>query len=116
MFPLPPPLRTVRDDFSSYGSSLSNAPYGTRFHHLYLLAMNLLMAIWMEQHTVFHTVLSAFQFPHDVMVRPSRRFGYLLLTYWTEAILLFPEEKDFPSSQERIRHLDPKTLLKIRLP
>jgi hypothetical protein len=50
------------------------------------------------------------------MVRPSRRFGDLLLTYWAEAILLFPEEKEFPSPQERVCHLDPKTLLKIRLP
>jgi len=50
------------------------------------------------------------------MVRPSRRFGDLLLTYWAETILVFPEGKNFPSSQEGIRHLDPKTLLKIRLP
>ena len=50
------------------------------------------------------------------MVRPSRRFGDLLLTYWAEAILLFPEEKEFPFPQERVCHLDPKTLLKIRLP
>ncbi len=38
------------------------------------------------------------------MVRPSCRFGGLLLTYWAETVLLSPKEKDFPSSQEGICH------------
>ena len=32
MLPLPP-LRTVLATFTAHGSSLSNAPFGTRFHH-----------------------------------------------------------------------------------
>src|SRR6266571_6795980 len=116
MLPSPPPLRTVRDNFSSYGSSLSNAPYGTRFHHLSLSAMNLLVAIGVQQHAVVSTILSALRFPDKVMAVPARHLRNLLVTYWAEAVLLFPEEQEFPPSQQGVSHFDPQTFLEVRFP
>ena len=53
MSPSPPPLRTVRVDFSTYSSSLSFRPCSrTRFLHVYQLTMNLLVTGGMEQYSV----------------------------------------------------------------
>ena len=51
-----------------------------------------------------------------MMDNPSRPIGDLLVTDRAETVLLPPEEKNFPSSQEGICHLDPKTFFKVRLP
>jgi hypothetical protein len=45
--PPSPPLRTVREPFDSYRSSLTNAPCGTRFLNVQTLAMDLAMAVGM---------------------------------------------------------------------
>lgn len=56
-----PPLRTGQVSFLTSGSSLSLRPcYRTRLSHENALAMNLLMARWMEQYTVFCGVPSPF--------------------------------------------------------
>ncbi len=44
----PPPLRTVRESFPSYGSSLSKPHCWSRLHNFHTKAMNLTMAIWMQ--------------------------------------------------------------------
>lgn len=51
-----PPLRTARDTFASSRSSLSYALCRTRFHHVQPLAMDLSMAIWVEQDAIIHVV------------------------------------------------------------
>ncbi len=57
MLPSPPPLRTVQVDFSTYSSSLSFRPSDrTRFLHVYMLAMNLLMTGWVKQPAVLYSV------------------------------------------------------------
>ena len=55
---LPPtrPLRTVHEPFDSHGSSLSVAPYGTRFLNVQTSAMDLSMAVGVKKHTVFVAV------------------------------------------------------------
>ena len=51
---LPPtrPLRTVHEPFDSHGSSLSVAPYGTRFLNVQASAVDLPVAGGVEEHTV----------------------------------------------------------------
>jgi hypothetical protein len=52
--PPSPPLRTVLVNFSTYGSSLSFRPCDrARLSYEDMLAVNLLVAVWMEQHTIF---------------------------------------------------------------
>jgi hypothetical protein len=48
MLPPPTPLRTVREGFPSYGSSLSFAPFGTRFRYGQLQAVDFAVAGGME--------------------------------------------------------------------
>jgi hypothetical protein len=50
--PPSPPLRTVRESFDSYRSSLTNAPCGTRFLNVQMSAVDLAMAVWMQEYTV----------------------------------------------------------------
>jgi hypothetical protein len=50
---LPPsPLRTARASFPACRSSLSNAPCATRFRYGETLAMQSLMAFWVEQDAI----------------------------------------------------------------
>ncbi len=43
VLPSPPPLRTARETFASSSSSLSNAPFRTRFHFGVFLVVKLLV-------------------------------------------------------------------------
>ena len=78
--------------------------------------MNVLVAIWVKQHILFCTILSASGFLADTMDHPSRPIGDLVVTDRAETILLPPEEKKFPSSQEGICHLDSKAFLEVHAP
>src|SRR2546422_7567087 len=50
---LPPsPLRTAHESFPSSSSSLSNAPCGTRWCHIQRLAMDLPVAVGVQEDTV----------------------------------------------------------------
>jgi hypothetical protein len=60
MLPSSPPLRTARESSPSSSSSLSNALFRTRLHFGVSLAVELLMAGWMQQHAVFELIPSSF--------------------------------------------------------
>ena len=78
--------------------------------------MNVLVAMWVEQHVLLFTILSAFRFLSDTMDHPSRPIGDLLVTDRAETVLLPPEKKNFPFSQEGMCHLDPKAFFKVHFP
>jgi len=115
--PSSPPLRTVRVDFSTYGSSLSFRPCDrTRLLHRNPLVVNLLMTGRMEQYSVSCAVWSPFGSPQDVMAMPSRNPGDLLVTDWTEAILFLPEVAEPPFPFQSGFHLHVEAFFKIRFP
>jgi len=58
--PPSPPLRTVREPFDSYRSSLTNALCGTRFLDVQMLAVDLAMAVGMQEYAVVCAVWAAF--------------------------------------------------------
>src|SRR5213594_1571847 len=58
VLPLPTPLRTVRESFPSYGSSLSFAPFGTRFRYGQFLAVGLVVTGWVKQHALLCPIRS----------------------------------------------------------
>ena len=60
MLPSSPPLRTGLETLASSGSSLCNAPYGTRFHHRVFLAVNLAMASRMQKDLVLYLISATF--------------------------------------------------------
>jgi hypothetical protein len=60
MLPSSPPLRTARESSPSSSSSLSNALERTRLHFGVSLAVELLMAGWMQQHAVFELIPASF--------------------------------------------------------
>ena len=91
--PPSPPLRTVCANFSAHGSSLSFAPRGTRLHHSPLLAMNLPVAVRMQEHSVVCLITAAFGSPNNVMVVPSSELGDLPVTDGALTVLLFPQAK-----------------------
>ena len=56
VLPSPPPLRTARDSFPSSSSSLSNAQGRTRFRYIQPSAMDLSMAVRVEEYTVVRPI------------------------------------------------------------
>src|SRR5688572_27423529 len=96
MLPPPSPLRTVRDPFESYGSSLSVAPYGTRLLNIPTLAVDLLMAIGVQQDTVLCAIRSTTSSPNDMMAVPPRQFGEFLVADRADPALCLPEVQQLP--------------------
>src|SRR3546814_12325939 len=47
-----PPLRTVRESFPSFGSSLSKPAFANRLHHLETIDVNLVMTVRMHHDQV----------------------------------------------------------------
>src|SRR5258708_28395456 len=90
MLPSFPPLRTARESSPSSSSSLSNALERTRLHFGVSLAVELLMAGWMQQHAVFELIPSSFSSPHLVVFVPPYQFGDPLVTLRTQFFLTFP--------------------------
>src|SRR5206468_643337 len=88
---LPPsPLRTARESFPSSSSSLANAPCGTRWCHIQRLAMDLPVAVGVQENTVVCGITASMCPPDHMMVVPSCEFGDLLVAHRTEAVLVFP--------------------------
>src|SRR5712664_4747771 len=82
---LPPsPLRTARESFPSSSSSLANALMRTRFHHGASVAMDLCMAVWVEEHLVLGTVRATVGTPHDMMAMPACQVCDGLMPHSTE--------------------------------
>src|SRR5271166_5071546 len=114
--PPPPPLRTARESFPSCSSSLSNALRRTRLSHIYLLAVDLLMAVRMHQHAVLDRILAPMGSPHDMVVVPPRHRGDLLVANRTDTALLLPEQPQSPSARQGPGHLHAETFLEVRFP
>src|SRR4029453_17449687 len=75
---LPPsPLRTARESFPSSSSSLANAPCGTRWCHVQRLAMDLPVAVWVQEVSVPGSTPAAMGPPDSMMVVPSCKSGDL---------------------------------------
>src|SRR5262249_34792993 len=103
---LPPtrPLRTARASFPACRSSLSNARLRTRFPYFQPLTVDLSMAIWVYQETVFCRVCTASCSPHDVVNVPGAEFRDVLLADRTKPLLFLPQIQQFPSALERSLH------------
>src|SRR5271166_4749965 len=114
--PPPPPLRTARESFPSCSSSLSNALRRTRLSHIYLLAVDLLMAVRMHQHAVLDRIFAPMGSPHDMVVVPPRHRGDLLVANRTDTALLLPEQPQSPSARQGPGHLHAETFLEVRFP
>jgi hypothetical protein len=52
----------------------------------------------------------------EMMVVPPGYFGDFLLADWTDAVLLFPEAYELPSTAQVVGHFDIQTMFKIRFP
>src|SRR5437763_12071663 len=111
MLPSSPPLRTARESSPSSSSSLSNALFRTRLHFGVSLAVELLMASWMQQHAVFELIPSSFGSPDLVVVVPPCQFGDPLVTVRTKSLLPFPECQYLPFSPEAAFHVHAEALL-----
>src|SRR5271166_7161200 len=114
--PPPPPLRTARESFPSCSSSLSNALCRTRLSHIYLLAVDLLMAVRMHQHAVLDRILAPMGSPHDMVVVPPRHRGDLRVANRTDTALLLPKQPQSPSARQGPGHLHAETFLEVRFP
>src|SRR3546814_15092525 len=69
-----PPLRTVRESFPSYGSSLSKPAFANRLHHLETIDVNLVMTVRMHHDQVGVDVRPAVYPPDQMMDMPSAGF------------------------------------------
>jgi hypothetical protein len=100
------PLRTGRESFPSSGSSPSNASFReTRFRYGKMLAMNPVVALWMEQDAVFCT-RGTTQCTGDAMMKaPTRDPGDLGVAHGTEPALELPEKAKSPRTPKRFRHM-----------
>ena len=100
------PLRTGRESFPSSGSSPSNASFReTRFRYGKMLAMNPIVALWMEQDAVFCT-RGTTQCTGDAMMKaPTRDPGDLSVAHGTEPALELPEKAKSPRTPKRFRHM-----------
>src|SRR5580692_731195 len=95
----------VRLSYSS-GSSPSNASFReTRFRYGKMLAMNPVVALWMEQDAVFCT-RGTTQCTGDAMMKaPTRDPGDLGVAHGTEPALELPEKAKSPRTPKRFRHM-----------
>src|SRR5262249_17776895 len=114
---LPPsPLRTARESFPSSSSSLSNAPCGTRWCHIQRLAMDLPVAVGVQEDTVLWGISAPIRPPDHMMVVPSCQCGDLLVADRTETVLVFPQVQQLPSAFEGVCHLHAEACFKIHFP
>src|SRR5713226_5899975 len=110
------PLRTARESFPSSSSSLSNAPCGTRWCHIQRLAMDLPVAVGVQEDTVVCGIPATMRPPDHVMVVPSGESGDLLVAHRTETVLVFPPVQQLPATFEGVRHLHAEAFFAIPCP
>src|SRR5690606_13140622 len=99
-----PPLRTVRASFPAYGSSLCKASYDRSRQFTFISAMDLSVAVRMQNYQVRHCVRSALSFRKDVMEMPSRFPRDVLAAVRAFAVLYPPKVKQPPSSFQVVFH------------
>jgi hypothetical protein len=73
--------------------------------HIQRLAMDLPMAVGMQEHSVFRHIAAPMRSPDDVMVLSSRHAGDFLVADRASTVLLLPLVQQFPSLLEVVRHL-----------
>ena len=71
---------------------------GTRVLNRDMLIMNLLVTVWMEQHSVFVGIGAAERALYDMVIVPSSYLGDFLLANRTDAVLFFPEAQELSST------------------
>src|SRR3546814_8079866 len=89
-----PPLRTVRESFPSYGSSLSKPAFANRLHHLETIDVNLVMTVRMHHDQVGVDVRPAVYPPDQMMDMPSAGFGDGLTANRAPAALFHPKPNE----------------------
>jgi hypothetical protein len=109
-------VRTMAHPFAASGSSLSVAPCGTRLRDGPLSAMDLVVAIGVQEDPVVPAVCAASRSPDDVVVMPSRHLGDGVCTDRTAPVLFLPEVAQAPSSVVVVREFDATALLAIAFP
>src|SRR5207249_9413451 len=109
-------LRTARESFPSSSSSLSNAPCGTRWCHFQRLAMDLPVAVGVQEDTVLCCVPAPMCPPDSMMVVPSTKSGNLLAANRTEPVLVFPQVLQLPSAFEGMCHFHAEAFFKVHFP
>jgi hypothetical protein len=100
------PLRTGRDSFLSSGSGPSNASFReTRFRYGNMLAMNPVVALWMEQDAVI-CIRGTTHHTRDAIVNaPTRDPGDPGVAHGTGPALKLPEKAKSPRTPKRFRHM-----------
>ena len=63
-----------------------------------------MVALGVENDTVFGLISAAIRSPNDVMVMPARQFGDFLKADGAETVLFFPEVEQLPSSSYSRTH------------
>ena len=102
----PGPLRTGRETFASSGSSPSNASFReTRFRYGKMLAVNPVVALWMNQHTVVCTRGTTRHTRDAIVYAPACDPGDLGVTHGAESALEPPEKAKSPRPPKRSRHI-----------
>jgi hypothetical protein len=109
-------VRTMAHPFDASGSSLSVAPYGTRFRYGPSLAMDLVVAVGMEKYPVAPAVCAPERSPDDVMVVPSCHLGDRGLTDWTAPVLFFPQLEQALPAVELFCEFGAEALLEVQFP
>ena len=68
--------------------------------------VHLTVAGRVEQHPILSPICPSSYPTYEMVIVPSREFGNLLVTDWTETVLLFPEGDELPLSFQGMYHLD----------
>lgn len=100
------PLRTVHASFPAHSSSPSNASFKeTRLRYGKMLAVNPVVALWMEQDAVFYTRGTTFHTRDAIVNAPARDPSDLGVAHGAEPALELPEKAKSPRAPKRFRHI-----------
>jgi hypothetical protein len=100
------PLRTVHASFPAHSSSPSNASFKeTRLRYGKMLAVNPVVALWMEQNAVFYTRGTTFHTRNAIVNAPARDPSDLGVAHGAEPALELPEKAKSPRAPKRFRHV-----------
>ena len=111
-----PALRTVRVSFPAHGSSLDNAPCGTRFRYGKTFGMNLPVTVRMNKDAVFYSIRTSQCLVDNVVVVPACHFRDGLVTDGAESVLFFPKIAEQPATTKIVLHLEAQVFFKVHLP
>jgi hypothetical protein len=102
----PSPLRTVHASFPAHSSSTANASFReTRLRYGKMLAVNPVVALWMEQNAVFYTRGTTFHTRDAIVNAPARDPSDRGVAHGAEPALERPEKAKSPRTPKRFRHM-----------